>query len=79
LALFGVSFFRRETYVGFDVAGQVGEFFVGVDQVFGAFTVAQDGLRGVLIIPEVGVGYAGFESLQALAVLRGVKENSEPC
>jgi hypothetical protein len=78
LALLGVRLFRRETDVGFDVACQVGEFFVGVDLVFGALAVAKDSLCSVLIIPEVGIGYAGFEGLQTFAVLRSVKENSEP-
>ena len=60
MALVGIAFFGRETYVGFDVTGKVGEFFVGVDLVFGTLAIAQDGLRGVLIIPEIRVGYAGF-------------------
>jgi hypothetical protein len=34
-------------------------------------------LRGVLIVPEIGFGNFGFERGQFLAVLRGVKENSE--
>jgi hypothetical protein len=45
---------------------------------FGAFAIAQDGLRFFLVVPEVGLGYAGFESLQAFAVLRRVKDNSGP-
>jgi hypothetical protein len=35
-------------------------------------------LGGFLIAPETGIGGAGFEGFQALAMLRGVKENSEP-
>jgi hypothetical protein len=46
--------------------------------VFGALAVAQDGLGGFLVAPEIGVGGAGFQALQAFAMLRGVKENSEP-
>jgi hypothetical protein len=45
---------------------------------FGALAVAQDGLRFVLIAPEIRVSRACFEAFQALAVLRGVKDNSEP-
>ncbi len=50
---------RRD--VGFDVAGERGELVVRGDLVFGAFAVAQDGLRGFLIVPEIGIGDAGFE------------------
>ena len=64
--------------VGFEIAGERGEFVVGGDLVFGAFAVAQDGLRGFLIIPEIGLGDAGFEGLQALPMWRSVKDNSEP-
>jgi hypothetical protein len=34
-------------------------------------------LCGFLIVPEIGVGDARFEGLQALAVLRRVKDSSE--
>jgi hypothetical protein len=77
VALLGVGFFGRERNVGVDVAGDGGEARVGVDLIFGALAIAQDGLRGVLIVPEIGFGDAGFERGQFLAVLRGVKENSE--
>jgi hypothetical protein len=33
-------------------------------------------LRGFLIAPEIGVGGFGFQRLQAVAVLRRVKDNS---
>jgi hypothetical protein len=33
-------------------------------------------LGGFLIVPEIGIGDAGFETLQALAVLWGVKDSS---
>jgi hypothetical protein len=45
---------------------------------FRAFAIAQDGLRFVLIAPEIWIGGAGFEAFQALAVLWSVKDNSEP-
>jgi len=45
--------------------------------IFRALAVAQDGLRGFLIVPEIGRGDARFERLQALTVRRGVKDNSE--
>jgi hypothetical protein len=40
LALVSVGLFGRETDIGFDVAGQVSELFVGVELVFGAFAIA---------------------------------------
>jgi hypothetical protein len=43
---------------------------------FGAFAVAQNGLRFFLVVPEVGLRDAGFEGFQAFAVLRRVKDNS---
>jgi len=43
---------------------------------FGAFAVAQNFLRGFLIVPEVWIGDACFQRLQALAALRRVKDNS---
>jgi hypothetical protein len=35
-------------------------------------------LRGFLIVPEVGLGDAGFQGFQAFAVMGRVKESSEP-
>jgi hypothetical protein len=77
--LFGVGFFLCQVDVRIEIAGERGEPFVGGDLFFGAFAVAQDGLRGFLIVPEIGLGNAGFEGFQALAVRSGVKDNSEPC
>ena len=75
----GVGFFLREIDVSIEIAGERSEFFVGGDLFFGAFAVAEDGLRGFLIIPEVGLTDASFERFQALAMRSGVKDNSEPC
>jgi hypothetical protein len=77
VTLRGVRFFCRKQNVRVDVAGDGGEFRVGVDLILGAFAIAEDGLCGVLIVPEIGFGNFGFERGQFLAVLRGVKENSE--
>jgi len=46
--------------------------------VFGAFAIAKDGLRGFLIVPEIGLGDADLEGFQALAMWSGVKDSSEP-
>jgi hypothetical protein len=78
LALLGVGLFFGEVDVGVDVARDAGEFFVGGDLVFGAFAVTEDGLGFFLVAPEIGVGGAGFQGFQAVAVLRGVKDSSEP-
>jgi hypothetical protein len=63
--------------VRFNVAGKRGEFFVRGNLLFGALAVAENTLCGFLIVPKIGIGYAGFECFQALAVLRRVKDNSE--
>jgi hypothetical protein len=63
--------------VRFNVAGERGQFFVRGNLLFGALAVAENTLRGFLIVPEVGIGDAGFECFQAFTVLRRVKDNSE--
>jgi hypothetical protein len=69
----------REVDVSIEVARERDELFVGGNLLFGAFAVAQDGLRGFLIVPEIGLTDASFEGFQALAMRSGVKDNSEPC
>jgi len=64
--------------VRIEVAGKRSELFVGGNLIFGAFAVAQDGLRGFLIVPEIGLCDTGLEGLQALAMGRGVKDSSGP-
>ena len=78
VALFGVGFLLREVDVRIEIAGERGEPFVGGDLFFGAFAVAQDGLGGFLIVPEIGLTDASFEGFQAFAMRSGVKDNSEP-
>jgi len=63
--------------VGVEIAGKRCELFVGGDLIFGTLAIAQDGLGGFLIVPEIGRGNARFEGLQAFAMGRGVKDNSE--
>jgi hypothetical protein len=67
-----------EVNVGVEIAGKRIELFVGGNLIFRALAVAQDGLRGFLIVPEIGRGDAGFEGFQAFAMGSGVKDNSEP-
>jgi hypothetical protein len=76
--LLGVRLFLREVDVRIEVAGKRGELFVRRDLFFGAFAVAQDGLRGLLIVPEIGLRDARFERFQSFAMRRRVKDNSEP-
>jgi len=78
VTLLGVGFFARQRNIRFDVAGNRGELGFGGNLVFGAFAVAQDSLRRGLIVPEIGLGNAGFQRFQSFAVLRSVKENSGP-
>jgi hypothetical protein len=76
--LLGIGFFLRQVYVRLEVAGKRGKLFVGGNLFFRAFAIAQDGLRGFLIVPEIGLCDAGFEGFQALAMWSGVKDSSEP-
>jgi len=62
--------------VRLNVAGEGGEFRVRSNLVYGMFALAENALRGFLIVPEVRFGDARFESFQALAVLRRVKDSS---
>ena len=75
--LLDVGFFLGEMDVGLDVARRRGEFFVGANLFFGAFAIAENTLCGFLIVPESGVGDAGFKRFQAFAVQRSVKDSSE--
>jgi hypothetical protein len=74
--LLGIGFFPRQMDVSFEIAGQRGESFVCGNLLFGALPFTEDALRRFLIVPETGVGDAGFESLKAFTVAFGVKDNS---
>ena len=74
--LLDVGFFLSEMDVRFDVAGDGGELVVRVNLFFGSLPLAENALCRFLIVPETGIGDARFESLQALPVLRRVKDSS---
>jgi hypothetical protein len=74
--LLDVGFFLGEMDIGLDVAGRRGEFFVSGNLLFGALAISEDALCGFLIVPKRGIGDAGFEALQALAIQRCVKDSS---
>ena len=74
--LLDVGFFVSEVDVSFNITGDGREFFVGGNLVLGALAVTENPLGSFLIAPEIGVGCAGFERFQTLAVLRRVKDNS---
>jgi hypothetical protein len=74
--LVDVGLFLGEMDIGFDVAGEGCEFFVRGKLFFGALTLAENALRSSLVVPESRIGDARFKRLQALAVLRGVKDSS---
>src|SRR5437868_13753924 len=78
IALRGVRLFLREMDVGLEFAVELGQFVVSRRLIFRALAVAENALRGFLIVPEIGLRDARFEGLQALAMLRRVKDNSEP-
>jgi hypothetical protein len=61
VALLGVGFLLCEMNVGIEIAGKRSELFVGGNLIFGALAIAQEGLRGFLIVPEIGRGDARFE------------------
>jgi hypothetical protein len=63
--------------VRLDIAGDAGELLFGGNLLFGALPFTENTLRGFLIVPEIRVGDARFESLQAFAILRRVKDSSE--
>ncbi len=74
--LLDVGLFLSEMDIGLDIAGNRRELFVGGNLFFSALAFAEDALRGFLIVPEIGIGNASFESFQAFAVLRRVKDSS---
>ncbi len=74
--LLDVGLFLSEMDIGLDIAGNRRELFVGGNLFFGTLAFAENALRGFLIVPEIGIGNASFESFQAFAVLRRVKDSS---
>jgi len=63
VALLGIGFFLRQVDVRVEVAGKRGQLFVGGNLLLRALAIAQDGLRGFLIVPEIGLCDAGLEGL----------------
>jgi hypothetical protein len=78
VALLGVGFFLGEIDVGINITRKRSELGIGADLILGALAVPKNSLRRFLIAPEIRLGDARFQGLQALAMLRGVKENSVP-
>jgi len=74
--LLDIGFFLSEMDVRLDVAGDGRELFVRGNLLFGALPFAENALCRFLIAPEIGIGDARFERLQALPVLRRVKDSS---
>jgi hypothetical protein len=74
--LLDVGLFLGEMDVRLDVAGDGRELLVRGNVLFGALPFAENALRSFLIAPEIGIGDARFEGLQALAVVRRVKDSS---
>ena len=71
-----VGFFLGEMDVCLDVAGDGREFVVRGNLFFGPLAFTENALCRFLIAPKIGIGDARFESLQALPVLRCVKDSS---
>jgi hypothetical protein len=74
--LLDVGLFLGEMDVRLDVAGDGRELLVRGNLFFGPLALAENALCRFLIAPKIGIGDARFESLQALAVLRCVKDSS---
>jgi hypothetical protein len=74
--LLDVGLFLGEMDVRLDVAGDGRELLVRGNLFFGPLALAENALCCFLIAPKIGIGDARFESLQALAVLRCVKDSS---
>src|SRR5579859_59232 len=60
IALFRVGFFLRQPDIRLYVARNGRQLRVRSDLLFGAFAIAQNGLRFLLLAPEVGLCDAGF-------------------
>jgi hypothetical protein len=58
------------------VARNRGELFIGGNLLFGALPLAENALRGFLIVPETRLGDARLEGFQSLVILRRVKDSS---
>ena len=71
-----VGLFLGEMDVRLDVAGDGRKLLVRGNLFFGPLPFTENALCRFLIVPKIGVGDARFESLQALAVLRCVKDSS---
>jgi hypothetical protein len=74
--LLDVGFFLSKMDVRLDVPGDRRELVVRGYLLFGPLPLAENGLCRFLIVPETGVGDARFENLQALSILRRVKDSS---
>ena len=74
--LFDVGFFLGEMDVRLNVAGDGCELLVRSNLFFGPLPFSENALCSFLIAPKIGVGDARFENLQALPVLRRVKDSS---
>ncbi len=72
----GVGLFLREMDIRLYVARDRCELFIRGNLFFGALPLTENALRRFLIVPEIGIGDARFESFQAFAILRGVKDSS---
>jgi hypothetical protein len=71
-----VGLFLRQMNVRLDIAGNGIEVIVRGNLFFGALPLAQNALRGFLIVPEIRIGGACFQRFQPFAVACGVKDSS---
>ena len=69
--------FVSEFEIGLDVGELPCQALVRLDLRLHPLAIAEDSLRGFLILPEAGLGYFLLDGFEFAAALRGVKENSE--
>jgi hypothetical protein len=62
--------------IRFDIGKRAREFFFGGDAGFGVFALLQDGLRFLLVVPEVRCAAFLFERFQEFAIGGSVKDSS---
>jgi hypothetical protein len=62
--------------IGFEIAFDGGEFFRGAHAFFDLLALSESFLGLLLVLPEIGRGYAGFEFIEKLLLAGEVKDNS---
>jgi hypothetical protein len=62
--------------IGFEIAFDGREFFRGAHAFFDLLALGESFLGLLLVLPEIGGGYAGFELIEKFLLAGKVKDNS---